>query len=307
MLFVVLATSAISCGGGDDHRNHLHGGVPGLVSSSPVDSESRVARDTTLVVELTTELAPESIQNSVVVVTQDGNPVTGTASLIAPHTIGFVPLGQFPGGALLTLRLLPGLLSQSGDTLPSPIEIRFRTESDVRAGSLLINEVYGGTADANGLPSVAAGDDQFVEVVNVSAQSLDLYGVTLSTAAQPRAHVFNTLLLPSGAAVVVWVRAPTQAGAITASAGSLALDLTGSERVVLESTERKVPEMVDSLDFASALVTTTAAADESVTRQVDAGVGDSAGALYVPHRSAPGAGGPRSPGARIQGTLFPTP
>ena len=303
----VIATTITGCGGQEDHRGHMHGGVPALVSSSPVDSESLVPLGETLVVQLSTELIPESIAGSVELRDASGSVVPGTPALIAPHTIGFDPLGPLPAGELLTLRLLPGLLSQTGETVPSPVEVRFRTESSVRAGSLLVNEVYPGTADANGLPSSTPGDDQFVEIVNVTAQTLNLYGVVLSTAARPRAHVFEQLLLPPGAAVVVWVDAPAGPGAVRASSGSLSLVRSTAERVSLESTELKSPEVVDEVDFASALVAVPAADDESSTRLVDADVGDAAGGQYVRHSSAVGAIGSVSPGARVNGISYPTP
>jgi len=124
----VLATTVLACGGDSgNHANHTHGGVPALVSSSPLDSQSHVSRDATLVVEFSTELIPESIPGSVELVDASGLTVPGQTGLIAPHVIGFYPSAELPAAELFTLRVLPGLLSQTRETIPSPIEIRFRT------------------------------------------------------------------------------------------------------------------------------------------------------------------------------------
>tara|TARA_B100000965_G_C19489164_1_gene712197 strand:+ start:64 stop:1017 length:954 start_codon:yes stop_codon:yes gene_type:complete len=302
-----ISTSIMGCGGREDHRGHMHGGVPVLVSSSPVNSQGLVSLNETPVVQLSTELIPESIPGSVELRDESGGLVPGTPGLIAPHTIGFDPLGPLPAGELLTLRLMPGLLSQTGETMPNPIEVRFRTESSVRAGSLLINEVYAGTADANGLPSTAVGDDQFVEIVNVTAETLNLYGVVLRTTSQPRAHVFERLLLPPGAAVVVWTAAPVRPGAVRASGGPLSLARSTAERVSLESTELTSPEVVDEVDFSSSLVAVPLSDNESIARLVDADVGDAMGGQYVGHSSAPGAIGTVSPGTRVNGIVYNAP
>ena len=294
----LLATTILACGGGSgsDHANHTHGGVPTLVSSSPLNSQSHVSRDATLVVEFTTELIPESIAGAVELVDASGLTLPGQAGLIAPHVVGFYPFAELPAAELLTLRVLPGLLSQTRETIPTPIEIRFRTVSAVRAGSLLINEVYAGAAP---------GDQAFVELVNVTSETLNLEGVLLETKAAPRAHVFGRVLLPSGAAVVIGASRPEE---IRPSGGLPFLDsVLASERILLKVAGVASIEIVDEVDFSLSRVASLLNRGESVTRETDAQTGDLRGGQHVLHSRALGAVGSRSPGTRVNGIPFPTP
>lgn len=75
----------------------------------------------------------------------------------------------------------------------------------------------------------------------------------------------------------------------------------------LTSTELTAPETVDKVVFPSTLVAPPLSTRESITRQVDAAVGDLPGGVYVRHSNAPGSIGNFSPGRRVNGIPFTTP
>lgn len=282
--------------------------LPVLVTSDPADGETLVERERTVVATFSTDLQASSVAAGVVLLDAAGQPVPGTVVRLAtPRTVEVDPLGALPGATDFALRVTPDLRSAAGASPPAPVEVRFRTRSAVRAGSLLLNEVYAGTNDANGLPGGnPALDEQFVELVNVTAEPLQLMGLTLATTARPKAHVFGPLLLPPGGAVVVWAQAPAGPGNVQASGADLAISLSTGDRVRLLSTELPLLEEVDLVAFPSPTVarpTTT----ESINRLVDAAVGDQPGGPWVRHSDAPGAVGLRSPGTRVSGIPFPGP
>lgn len=282
---------------------------PTIVSASPANGAVGVPRDVTPQVRLSQAIRQDSVPSGVVLYRSDGTTVPGTASLVSPDTVAFDPDVTLDGGAEYILQLTQGLRTTTGVSPGQPLEVRFQTQSIVGPGSVLINEVYAGSADSNGRDDQnPAQDEQFVEIVNVTNQDLSLLGLRLTTNARPQAHVFGAVVLPPGGAIVVWAKAPPGARNVEASGNGLLLDPIGGYRVRLESTATTPPTLIDEVIFPqSGRGGRAPDFDESFTRVVDAGVGDLPGERFVRHPDAPGAVSNLSPGGRVNGIAFPPP
>lgn len=281
---------------------------PTILSATPPNGAVGVPRDVTPQVRLSAPVQQSSVASGVVLYRSDGTTVPGTASLLGSDTVAFDPDVTLDGGTEYIVQLNQGLRTTTGVSPGQPLEVRFQTQTSVGAGSVLINEVYAGSADSNGRADQnPAQDEQFVELVNVTNQDLSLLGLRLTTNARPQAHVFGAVVLPPGGAVVVWAKAPPGARNLEASGNGLLLDPLGGYRVRLETTTTP-PQLVDEVIFPQAGRGGRAPDfDESFTRVVDAGVGDLPGERFVRHPDAPGAVSTFSPGGRVNGIPFPPP
>lgn len=316
------------CNSGKRSRQPIYG--PGTdarlfptFTSDPAPGATDADPDRDLVVSFAegTTLADDT-PGRVRLVDEFGRDIPGRASLAGPGTVVFDPTGSLVAGTAHRL-LLTGLRTTDGLELqPNVLALDFTTRSAFTStpntgqlptpGSLLINEIFPGTADTNGIPSSAPLDDQFVEIVNVSNRELNLRGVVLSTNANSRAHVFQPLLLPPGGAVTVFARAPIgRNGAVQASSTEgLRLNTPTGDRVRLLATAVDGTVFpIDDVTFPrGADVAAPRFFDESIVRAVDARVGDQPGGSFVPHPLAAGALASFSPGTTVNGVpfLFPT-
>ncbi|MCI0696641.1 lamin tail domain-containing protein [candidate division KSB1 bacterium] len=167
--------------------------------------------------------------------------------------------------------------------------------------SLIINEILadpGSTnGDANGDGTIDTGQDEFIELVNVSGAALDISGWTLSDAVQVR-HTF-----PAGTTVT------NQCGIIvfgggtpTGSFGNVVVQVASTGQLGLNN----AGDTVTLKDGATVIATYTygpeGGNDQSLTRGPDI----TGPTPLVQHASATGAGGRlHSPGIRVNGSQFP--
>lgn len=167
--------------------------------------------------------------------------------------------------------------------------------------SLVINEFLADPdasvelGDANGDGARSATQDEFIEIVNTGAASVDLSGVTISDGAQVR-HVFadGTTLAAGGAIVVFGGGAPTGdfggAAVVVASTGALGLNNGGDTITLASPAGEAIVEIVYGGEGGQ---------DQSLTRDPDL-TGD-----FVGHTGATGSGGATfSPGTTIDGSPF---
>ena len=140
-----------------------------------------------------------------------------------------------------------------------------------------------------------AGTDlgkEYVEIVNMGLVTVDLAGWTLGDAGSARRHVFGSLALAPGQAVVVYDRGSHSSvpGAINASSRSLSLDNNG-DRVVLVDADGINQDTVSYGRTYAGL---------SFKRDPDG----EAQALWALHDAVDGASGRSSPGRRADGSAW---
>jgi hypothetical protein len=169
------------------------------------------------------------------------------------------------------------------------------------AGDLVINELLadpaaGAAGDANGDGTRDGTADEFVELVNVSGQVLDLAGVVVADATAVR-YTFGARTLGCGGVVVVFgggnSAAPTWSPDWVAASGGLSLNNTGDTvRVGTAASPASVASVTYGADGDM---------DQSLVRQPEA----LASSPLVLHGAAAGAGGRVfSPGRRVDGAAF---
>ncbi len=166
-----------------------------------------------------------------------------------------------------------------------------------------------GDANRDGVRS--SGDDEFVELVNASAQSLDISGVQLADASSARFTFPANTLLASGQAALVFgggappVDAIEFGGALVFKASALSLNDAGDTvnlRLPPGGSEVLIAQQSYGMGGAP-----PAAQDQSLTRFPDAAT-NSTGGDFIPHTTATNADARTySPGARTDGTPFGSP
>ncbi|MFT7578525.1 MAG: hypothetical protein ACI9MR_000183 [Myxococcota bacterium] len=184
-----------------------------------------------------------------------------------------------------------------GDTTDGEIVQALCTAVPV-AGDIVINEILADPTglDANQDQTVSTSDDEFVELVNTSAQTLHLDGFTLGDSdGQGFTFPFNTCV-PPGKAVVVFKKYEGTGdfgGSVVLGGATYALNNNG-DAVNFSSSDGTV--------MATSSYGSEANDDQSITRTID---GAEAEAL-VKHSDAPLAAGARmSPGFCQSGSAFP--
>lgn len=170
-----------------------------------------------------------------------------------------------------------------------------------RSELLVINEVLADPAasldgDANGDGVRDGSDDEFVELVNISGDSLDLSGWRLSDATGAR-HIFpDNSVIPNLCAVVIFGGGEPggtfmQSVVQTASSGTLGLNNSGDILTIDDG----------SMEIASLNYGAEGGRNQSITREPDI-----TGSDFVLHSGANGAGGALfSPGTLANGSPFP--
>ncbi len=181
----------------------------------------------------------------------------------------------------------------SGDVVPA-------CSVTPRAGELLINEVMadpGVVNDANQDGAFDASDDEFVELVNVSADTLLLTGVTVSEGGG-KTFTFpaGTCLEPDKAAVVFakYEGGGDFKGALAFGFGAALSLNNGGDSVFVRDADG---ELIDDVTYGA-----EAGDDQSITRAIDM----DPGSQLVKHTAAAGAAGATmSPGTCVRGDGFP--
>ena len=218
-------------------------------------------------------------------------------------SIEFVSIARFPDGVDTDQNNVD--LSQRCTT-PGKTNSADTSNCSDPVPPIVINELHADPAadisgDANNDGVRDSGDDEFVEVVNITPGPLDVSGWTLSDGFGPR-HTFPAgSVIPSQCAIVVFGGGtPTgdfgNATVQTASGGSLGLN-NGGDTVTIND---------GVADVVSAGYGSEGGDDQSLTRDPDI-----FGPALVRHTSAAGSGGALySPGTRVDGSQFdgcPTP
>lgn len=188
----------------------------------------------------------------------------------------------------------------------------FTVTDDDQDFLLVINEAYrhidGLPSDANG-DGRGDGDDEFVEILNVSGARLDLSGVTLATASLDR-HVFPFgTVLDDGCAIVVFAGGGVEAGS-TAAFGNTPVQIAHHNPAF---PGLHLDEHGDTLSLVDTFghLATAGAELHSITLPPTgdaatswmAASDDQPGSGYVEHRTLPG-GSPHSPGTAADGSPF---
>lgn len=177
--------------------------------------------------------------------------------------------------------------------------------ADVPPDNLATTAVEG---DANRDGVRDAADDEFIELINNSAQSVDISGVIIADATSNRYTFPLQTILPAGRAVIVFgggsppVNDAAFGGSLVRTASSLGLNDTG------DTVHLKLP--VAGTDVSLATVTFGASgpipapSNQSLTRSPDAEI-NQAGGNFIAHLNATDAAGRVfSPGTRAAGTPF---
>jgi len=201
----------------------------------------------------------------------------------------------------------------------NPVTIIFAGNAcrDIVINEVLADPPDGAIGDANRDGARDSNDDEFVELVNTTANNIDISGYQLltrstSSASDTLRHTFAPgTIFPAGSAIVVFGGGgpnfnPTNAafgGAQVFKASSGALSLTNSGGVV---TLREPSQSIVNIFSYGGSTGLNGDANQSLTRSPDAGTNADCGGFTL-HSTAPGSNGqPFSPGTRVNGSPFAT-
>jgi hypothetical protein len=164
----------------------------------------------------------------------------------------------------------------------------------------IINEIHadpasGGAGDANGDGVRHFGDDEFVEIVNVSGADADISGWTLADGVGVR-HTFPAgSVVADGCSVLVF-----GGGSPTGAFGAGLVQTASSNSLSLNNSGDSVTLNNGVSDVATASYGSEGGDKQSLTRDPDI-----SGATLVKHSTAAGSGGALySPGTQVDGTQF---
>lgn len=198
--------------------------------------------------------------------------------------------------------------SEGAKNLPCTI-----TDAEARSGNaaialtvqapvaIVINEILADPdaigGDANGDGIVNSSQDEFVEIVNNDATSLNISGWTLSDAVGVR-HTFPSgTVIPAGCSVVVFA-----GGAPTGTFGHSLVQVASSGQLGLNNAGDTVTLNNGVGNMASYTFGAEGGDNQSLTRDPDV----TGGEPLVKHTTATGSGGTlHSPGTKIDGSQFP--
>ncbi|MGB8507375.1 MAG: lamin tail domain-containing protein [Pyrinomonadaceae bacterium] len=162
--------------------------------------------------------------------------------------------------------------------------------------------------DANRDGTRSADDDEFIELLNISAGPLDISGLRISDATNVRYTIPANTFINGGQSLVVFgggappANDPNFGGALVHTTSSLGLNDTG-DSVSVKLTTASGDVVIASLVYGTGVVV-PAPGDQSLTRSPDAMI-DNEGGAFVPHQTTPFAANRRySPGTRADGTPF---
>ncbi len=164
-------------------------------------------------------------------------------------------------------------------------------------GDLVLNEFMAAdnASDTNCDGDTTGTADEFVEIVNVSANTLDLEGVTIADSVIVR-HTFPAgVTLAPGKAYVVWNAGAPNCPGVTdfavASSGQLGLNDAGDTITI--ATGDATPVTLVQMTYPAATVNVSNNLSPDVT-----------GTSYALHNAMAGAAGAYSPGKRADGSAF---
>lgn len=169
----------------------------------------------------------------------------------------------------------------------------FEPEEEPAPASLIINEVLADPApdfDANGDGVLSTTQDEFIELLNVGGESLDLSGAIFSDAVGPRLTIpAGTVIEPGGALIIFGGGSPSPSAfpgvQVVTGNGQLFLNNSG-DTIIINSADGTT---LSAISFGGA-------SDQSLVRETE-GNGNS---KLVPHTSVSSA--VASPGTRADGT-----
>jgi Periplasmic component of the Tol biopolymer transport system len=231
--------------------------------------------------------------NSPAIATVDGNGLvrgtgTGNANIIAtaPNGTG----GSISGQASITVSVSLIINEILADVPPDVV------------GTTAVE----GDANRDGVRDAAA--DEFIELINNSAQSVDISGVIIADATSNRYTFPPQTILPAGRSVIVFgggappVNDAAFGGSLVMTASSLGLNDTG-DTVHLKLPVAGTEISLSTITF-GASGPIPAPSNQSLTRSPDAEI-NQAGGNFIAHLNATDAAGRVfSPGTRAAGTPF---
>jgi hypothetical protein len=214
--------------------------------------------------------------------------------------------GSFPGSVTLTATPSSGsafagwsgaCTGASCSLSPGEHSVTATFSGGPQAGTVVINEILADPAsgaDPNGDGTASLTEDEFVEIYNGSASTVDLGGSTISDAFGLR-HTFQAnTVVPAGCTVVVFGGGtPTGSfgGATVTKASTNALGISNAgDTITLKD--------ASAVQVATHTFGSEGGNDQSLTRSPDVT------GSFVQHSTAPGAVGNFSPGIRLDGTSF---
>lgn len=160
---------------------------------------------------------------------------------------------------------------------------------------LMINEVLtnpGTVIDANGDGAFDSTEDEFIEIVNIGDEEIDLSGATYSDFFGPRLTLANGTVLPAGGALLIFGGGTPDAasfdGVTVVTAGGALFLNNGGDTITLAA--------------ADGAVLATATVDDSDNHSLNRATDLDTEAEFVAHDSI--AGVAASPGLRVDGTSF---
>jgi hypothetical protein len=143
-----------------------------------------------------------------------------------------------------------------------------------------------------------AEQDEFIELVNVTANYVDLTGVTISDGSAIR-HTFGAQTLPPGEGIVVWSGGAPQC----TSAPRFNVATTGA--LQLNNTSDSITVALGAATLATvAYATSTAGVSSNLTNDSTDTVAGASCGVFINHSLVSGAVGSFSPGVRANGTGF---
>lgn len=274
--------------------------APSITNISPTDGATGVAISTNLTIDFS-----EAIN-----VTGNWFAISGSSSGAHTATVSGGPQSftldpdiDFANNETVTITIFSANVADQDDNDPpdnmaADFSFSFATASPP---SIIINEILadpdGTNGDANGDGTVNTTQDEFVELVNVSSDELDLSGWTLSDALQVR-HTFPAGTLVKGECAIVIFAGGTPTGAFgeaivqTASTNQLSLNNTGDTVTLRDAS---------SVIIASYTYGAEGNDNQSLTRDPDL----TGAEPFIRHTLATGANGRlHSPGTRVDGASF---
>ncbi|MBC6951355.1 hypothetical protein DWB58_25790, partial [candidate division KSB1 bacterium] len=209
--------------------------APSITNTSPAEGAAGVPITTTITIDFSE--AVEVTGNWFTISGSSSGAHTATVNG-GPQSFTLDPDIDFANDEIVTVTVFAANVADQDDNDPPDNMAADFSFSFAAASSpgIIINEILadpdGTNGDANGDGTVNTTQDEFVELVNVSSDELDLSGWTLSDALQVR-HTFPAGTLVKGECAIVIFAGGTPTGAFgeaivqTASTHQLSLNNTG--------------------------------------------------------------------------------
>ena len=275
--------------------------APSVAITMPANGATGVAVDATITINFSEAVTVSGSWFEIVCTVSGGHTAVATSG---PLSYTLTPDVPFANSESCTVTIFAAQVADNDsddppDNMTADVSFSFSTAS-LSLSSVVINEFLADPAndlpgDANGDGIRDSGDDEFIEIANVSGADLDISGWTLADAVQVR-HTFPTgTVIPAGCTAVLFGGGtPTGSfgGAVvqTASTGTLSLN-NGGDTLTLTDTAASSLAVVYGSEGGD---------DQSITRDPDVT------GSFVKHGSAAASGGALfSPGTQLDGTPFP--